>query len=37
MKLLIKLKYINLQMNGKDWELDKYEFGEIKTREKQAD
>ena len=30
----MELKYINLQMNGKDWELDKYEFGEIKTREK---
>ena len=33
----MELKQINLKMNGKGGELDKYEFGEIKTREKQAD
>lgn len=33
----MELKYIYLQMNGRELELDKYEFGEIKTREKQAD
>ena len=33
----MELKYIYLQMNGRELELDKYEFGEIKPREKQAD
>lgn len=30
----MELKYIYLQMNGRELELDKYEFGEFKTRKK---